>query len=60
MDNQTQPQHSTDSKLADLESVLGPMSLGAAQLDGDFLSSLIDIDLDEAESNESQQETKLH
>lgn len=49
MENQNQPQNTTDSKLADLESVLGPMSLGAAQLDGEFLSSLIDIDLDESE-----------
>jgi hypothetical protein len=58
MENQNQPQNTTDSKLADLESVLGPMSLGAAQLDGEFLSSLIDIDLDESEGPQGSK--KVH
>ncbi len=44
MENQNNPQNSTKEQLEDLESVLGPMSILNARFDGDFLSSIIDID----------------
>lgn len=70
-ENQNQEMTKSENQLADLESVLGPMSMMEARLEGDFLSSIIDIDIDietpldsqalaQEIQEEKQEEKKLH
>jgi len=54
MENQNQPRNTTESQLADLESVLGPMSMMQAKFDDEFIGALIDIDIDESEEENSE------
>ena len=58
METQNQTPNTKESQLADLESVLGPMSILEAKIDGDFLGQIIDIDVDI--DSEEDTDKKLH